>query len=366
MMRAEMNVMLRVPDYFDRFECLADRCPQNCCVGWEVVVDDATAAYFQIVPGEFGDRLRAGLTREDGERCFVRKNRRCPFLDAQGLCEVHMTLGPEHTSATCRTHPRFTEEYGALRETSLSASCAAAAALLLGSREPLTFVTREDGAPQEPWSDEWVPLLLPCRERAIAIAQDRTRPLRQRMAWLLLFSNEVQALLDEDDAAELPTLAEDYAALPECLPPELTAAGEGIFPHALKVLGGLEILEEDWLPLLRAAEAPAPALPDWAGERILTYFLFRYFLKAVDDGDLLSKVQLALFGTLCAERLAGQTATAEEALRRFCREIEHSEENLAAMRDAFCTDEGLSLSAFFHELAAEKLQNPNLHAKSGK
>ena len=34
--------MLHVyPPFYKDFHCTASACPDNCCVGWEVVVDDA-------------------------------------------------------------------------------------------------------------------------------------------------------------------------------------------------------------------------------------------------------------------------------------------------------------------------------------
>ena len=39
------------PDYFDRFRCIADKCPDSCCKEWEVQVDDDAAAYYRSLPG---------------------------------------------------------------------------------------------------------------------------------------------------------------------------------------------------------------------------------------------------------------------------------------------------------------------------
>ena len=55
-----------------------------------------------------------------------------------------MQLGEAATSVTCRSHPRFIEDYGAFREITLSAACPEANDLLLGSRETLTFPSWED------------------------------------------------------------------------------------------------------------------------------------------------------------------------------------------------------------------------------
>jgi lysine-N-methylase len=342
------------PEDLDQFHCLASDCPRSCCIGWEVVVDDDTAAYYDTVPGPLGGELRASLTWKDGERCFVQRGRRCPFLDRENLCRIHRELGEEHTSAVCRSHPRFLEDYGALREISLSASCPAVAELLLARRDPLEFVRRETGEPDAPWTDEWLPYLLVCRERAFSIVRDRASPVRRRMLWLLLFCNAAQELLDEGRPEALPGFCGEWGELPDALPEGLPVSGAGIFPYAWRVLEKLEVLEPDWLPLLKAAESGDgnTALPDWAEERVLSYFLFRYFLKSVADGDLLSRAQLAVFVTLTVGRLSARTAAPQEALYRCCRELEHSGENLAALQAAFCGDPGLALGRFFRELEA--------------
>lgn len=342
----------RVPDYWKRFHCLASACPQSCCMGWEVTVDDRTAAYYRTVPGPFGDRLRGSLTEEDGDRCFARCGRRCPFLDENQLCEIHRQLGEEHTSTTCRQHPRFTEEYRVLRETSLSASCPAVADLLLGSRSSLDFPASGTAEPEEP--DPLLSDLLACRERIFAILRDRTRPLYQRMAWILLFCNEAQYLMDEEKREEIRDLCEACAELPAEVPSELSGSGQSMFPYALDFLESLETLEPDWIALLRTAgQIPGGRLPDWAGERLMSYFVFRYFLRAITDGDLLSRAQFAVFSVLVISRVAGAVSSPQEAVYRYCREIEHCQENLDAMQQAFCGDPALNLAHFFSELAAQ-------------
>ena len=86
-------------------------------------------------------------------------------------------------------------------------------------------------------------------------------------------------------------------------------------------------------------------------ERIGSYFLFRYGLKAVNDGDLLSWVELCVFALLAVERLAAVCGL-PEALGRFSREIEHDWDNLEALRQAFRQDGRFSLSRFAGELRA--------------
>ena len=52
-------MLVRVPDYFDQFACLAGDCPHSCCIGWEVVIDEDTARRYRAEPGPLGEKLRA-------------------------------------------------------------------------------------------------------------------------------------------------------------------------------------------------------------------------------------------------------------------------------------------------------------------
>ena len=313
-------MLTRVPDYYEAFHCLAGACPHTCCEKWEVVVD------------------------EERDFCFPLRGGRCPFLNRENLCEIHRILGAEATSLTCRTHPRFIEEYGPFREVSLCASCPAACDLLLGSTAPLSFLERETAEPEEP-GDPWLCGLLPLRERMLRELADRPRPLQERLEAFLLLAAEAQILLDEDRTEDLAALAADWKKQETAVPP-----GPGLFPHALRVLSKLEALDGDWRELLRRAEeAPPAAVPETLLERLGTYFAFRYLLKAVNDGDLLGQAQFCVLMVLTAQRLTAVCGL-WEAVRRLCCEVEHSEENLEALRLAFLRDAALSPGAFLCQM----------------
>ena len=336
----------RVPDYYPRFRCLAGACPHSCCEGWEIVIDPASAQRYRALPGPLGERLRTALRTEDGEDFFaLTDSGRCPFWDADGLCAIHRALEESATSEVCRSHPRFIEEYGPLREISLCASCPEACRLLLSADGPLTFSERRTDEPEEP-ADPWLMPLLAVRETAFALLADRAQPLYARFVRLLTLAAAAQEYLDADAAEELPVLCRTWTQ-PE---PSAPSGGEGLFPRGWSVLAGLEILDGDWRALLARAERAVPgAAPDEALERIAAYFLFRYLLKTVNDGDLLGRMQFVLFSTLTVER-AASLVPLPEALRLYCREIEHDEENLDVLRAAFQPDGPLPPAAFLRTL----------------
>lgn len=309
-------------------------------------MDEETARRYDAVPGPLGERLRSELkVDEEGDFCFPLHGGRCPFLDEENLCEIHRCLGQEATSLTCREHPRFAEEYGPFREISLSASCPAANALLLGSREPLDFLERETPEPEEEGRSVACRASSPAGTHAVDSPGPDPAPLNRRLKEILTLSMDAQPLLDEDRGAELASVAQDWQMKDVAVP-----TGAGVFPAALRFLATLEVLEPDWPELLRKSEhTPAAEIPEELLERIAAYFLFRYVLKTVNDGDLVSWTQLCLLCVLAVRRTAAVCGV-EEALRRVSAEIEHSAENLDALREVFDWIPELDTAAFLREL----------------
>lgn len=319
---------VRIPDYYDDFSCLAGNCPHSCCLGWEVVIDGETARRYQTASGPLSDRLRAAMCRDaDGDVCFPLNGGRCPFLNQENLCDIHCAWGAEATSVTCREHPRFTEDYGSFREITLTVSCPAVDALLLGSNAPLTFLEREDGQPPEA-GDEWLDWLVPLRDQMLDLLRDRSQPLNGRLRNLLRLAQTVQPYIDREETEAIPALTAAWTA----------PAPEGTFapllPDALRLLAGLEVLELDWPEILHQGETAADAdVPEALLERIAVYFAFHYLLKTVNDGELLSRAAFCVFAVLVVQRLAAVCGLSE-ALRRFSREVEHNEDALDALLES--------------------------------
>ena len=105
---------IRVPDYFNEFNCIASECEDTCCAGWGIVIDEETFKHYESVEGEFGDRLRREIVSVDGENIFVLKGDNCPFLTENKMCDIYNNLGEDSLCYTCRQYPRFTEEFGNL------------------------------------------------------------------------------------------------------------------------------------------------------------------------------------------------------------------------------------------------------------
>ncbi len=135
--------MTIIPDYYQTFHCLADRCRHNCCIGWEIDIDPDTYARYTAVKGDFGKRLHDGIVHGD-QPCFrLDEHERCVFLNDRGLCDVIRTLGEDALCDICTDHPRFRTYLGDDLRLGLGLCCEAACYLILNS--PVRFIDADTG-----------------------------------------------------------------------------------------------------------------------------------------------------------------------------------------------------------------------------
>lgn len=92
------------PDYYKEFSCIAGACPDTCCAGWQIVIDDQTLKKYQHFKGPFRNRLHNDIDWK--EHVFRQYNRRCAFLNEENLCDIYTEAGPKMFCRTCRNYPR--------------------------------------------------------------------------------------------------------------------------------------------------------------------------------------------------------------------------------------------------------------------
>ena len=310
-------------DYVNQFHCLAGGCPDTCCKDWQIILDEDALARYRAMPGPLGEQVRAALVTENGETRFREEGGRCVLLRDDGLCPIQAAYGAEALCRTCYTHPRFTEEYGQTAELTLSLSCPEAARLLLTHEAPLRIETQDDGGPVVPneLDPELYPALLAARQAFFRLAQDRSRPIEDRLALILLLARRFGGRGYQDRS--LVRLA------------RLRSRAGRFFPCWM-VLNNMEHLTKRFESMLDAAmhqDAPPAAFRAELAvpyENLLVYFLFRYALKAVNDRQLLPRVAACVFHLLCLRELlddAGSETALCAAASLYSKEVEHSEEN---------------------------------------
>ena len=308
------------PKYFDNFRCIAGACPDSCCKEWEVQVDETAAAIYRSLPGELGDDLRRVLRTEDGETVMTILDGRCPMWRRDGLCRIQAELGEEALCKTCREFPRLTHVYGDFVERGLELSCPEAAKFIL-TASSFEFALREtEETPDAEYDRDAMTILKATRKTMLSILADPARPVGETLALGLLYGCQAQGELDSGEMQPF----EEAAALETIR--DLAKPGD---PRAMAdFFLGLELLTPEWKALL---ENPNPG--DWSEyDRALAgYLVQRYWLQAVSDYDLYSRVKFTVIACLLVKYLGGDIFRTAQL---FSKEIENDADNVDAILDA--------------------------------
>ena len=366
------------PQYYDNFTCIADRCPDTCCAGWQIVIDDISLENYGKISGTFGERIQKSIDWKEG--IFRQNQRRCAFLNQENLCDLYRELGADSLCDTCRMYPRHVEEYEDLREFSLSLSCPVAAEMILGCKEQVRFLEEEDDVEEQEEEYEDFDIILfdwleEAREVLLEVIQDRSLPVSARMLVLLNVSFLSQKALDQGILLEMDLRAELEKAVSESRKTSVQKQGEKVFQNKillLKDLQKLEVLREEWTELLHRLEKNlyARGVEDYEAlreeflesvqetssqkkqweiyeEQLLVFFVYTYFCGAVYDDMIYTKAVLAVFSVLWIEELwmerwhsKGQKLEFQDMVQvayTYAREIEHSDENLNLLEEFFDT-----------------------------
>ena len=197
------------PHFYDKFVCTAGDCPDTCCAGWQIMIDEDSLEKYKSVQGEFGKRLHNSINWE--EECFCQNDRRCAFLNDGNLCDLYKALGPDALCDTCRLYPRHTEEFEGLMALSLSLSCPEAARIILSCKEPVRFLEEETDEEDdfEEFDFMMFSQLEDARDVLVSIIQDRKIPLTLRMAVSEQLAQSYQICMEEGREFDIDELLRD-------------------------------------------------------------------------------------------------------------------------------------------------------------
>ena len=281
-----MNIL--IPDYYNGFKCVADRCLHNCCIGWEIDIDEDTLCLYGDIGGEFGKRLKDNISDDEYPHFILREHGRCPFLNEKGLCDIIAELGDGALCDICADHPRYRNYFDDRLEMGLGLSCEEAARIILSNENKVKLVDIDTGVPVA---------VFPERQRLLDILQDRSLPLKDRLK-------------------ELCTLPDkDYFAF----------------------FSSLERLSGEWdgyLELLKSKTADISEF-DTVFEQLAVYFLLRHSAESLLIGSFVSALSVYIIQKISAAlKYKNGTLTLDEIIeisRMYSSEIEYSDENTEKM-----------------------------------
>lgn len=314
------------PCFFDDFKCKAEKCTDNCCIGWEIDIDDETLEKYNSVSGDFGEILRENIIKSpDGSNCFkLKEKERCAFLNENNLCDIIINCGEESLCDICREHPRFYEWFPGVTECGLGLSCEEVCRIILENDSPIEFSEYDDGEKIElsskddiAESDTYI-FLSSLREVFFDILKNESLSFEEKLVKILekteQFTGEKCRLHNEQGLVDLYMETDP-------VDDEWT---EYISDLANK-LSQITELEESVQKEL-----------DQSYSKILTYILYRHFIKAVFDRSICERVCFSIdslrFIMLCDKKTVfekGELTIADRInnLKRWSKQIEYSEEN---------------------------------------
>lgn len=367
-------MILRVPSYYRKFQCIAEQCKNSCCIGWEIDIDEETFSYYKSVGGKFGERLRSHMKREECNSFMLEENGWCPFLNEKKLCDICIELGAEALCEVCTEFPRFTMEYKNVREKVLSLSCEEVGRLIFSTDEKIRWEEIEISDEYEEMSEDDAEqiennrckegeeqmassVLERVRAHAVEILQNRSMHVFDRAAEYLLYCEKMQQELYgyHGKAAVEDKEREDFQKTDSKRGKKSTYQD---FLARMQVYERLEVLDETWTDVKKAlfrefseenyqkmqhAFAEAFREREYEYEHLLVYFTNRYFMRAYYDANIVNKAKFAVVSVLMIRDMdvlrylqnGGKFTLYDriDTARIYSKEVEHSEENIELLAD---------------------------------
>lgn len=325
------------PLYANDFSCIAGNCPDTCCAGWEIVIDNKLQ---NIYKSSASDAAKYAVSRmytdADGDVCLRLENGRCPMLNDENLCRIYIDMGKDALCDVCRIYPRFNKEFEDVTFSGISLSCPEAARLIFDDESFGELILCDD--------NYCVSLKATLNIYAIL----RERIIEGGIFNISFDSEQIQDELifgDGKKACETASKGYDKTFVPQA---------DEVLDLAEKI-SHLEILTDNWKELIsklishleKAIEDENylkkrnDALSVCASFRELKnigiYYLYKYMPEAIYDGDIgimtgIAYSSICIISEIYAMELveSGELGTQRKLriAQLFSKELEHNEDNL--------------------------------------
>ena len=331
-----------VPDCFKSFKCTARECSDNCCIGWEIQVDDESYDYYSGLNCRLGERIIKNIEVSDTKHFILGENDRCPFLNKDNLCDIILELGKERIPEICKNHPRFFTWLYDRCEMGIGLCCEEGAKRLFSNSEKLKIEASYT------LTDNLSDVLTYARDVAFSILQNRDYSIFLRLKAFLEFSKKIDRCLIVEDIERIKEICREDLKFFE-------KAGVSSDEGKEKIIGifkKLEPINDEWCGFVEKIQLNSKrifkARDDffkfykdklYEYEHLAVYFVFRYFLKAADDFDLLSKANFIVLNVLFTMIMdinsyleSGEVDRIKNS-KLLSKEVEYSEENIALVEE---------------------------------
>ena len=322
---------ITVPDYYLKFKCIADKCSDSCCIGWEIDIDDAARAKYAELDSEIGAEIR----QKTQHGVFpLQENGRCAFLDERGLCRIISAHGDGYLCDICREHPRYYGVGADGLDGGLGLACPEAARIIL-SIDGMPKYVSIDGSPSYNSDDEYANESHELRMLIYNTIYTRdVMEARGLFPALAEYADEIAF----DATAGLSAEAESFSSIGD------TNIDEDYPSELVDLFSECEALNEEWSERLsKARMAKASELTqkiknsEKAYRALLFYFTHRYLRECIEDMSAMGRVMLARCSADVIFLLSCTYDSVDGLVKSavlFSKNIEYSTENIDALIDA--------------------------------
>ena len=329
-----------VPEYYNHFKCIAEKCKDNCCIGWGIDIDESSLEKYKNLKNPEGERILSTIDFSDGASFITDGQGRCKNLDERGLCRIISALGEGYLCQICRDHPRyFNCEFGRC-EGGLGLACEEAARLIFSLDHLPEKVEIESDEIEYLWDDGDSQFAFSARDYMLELTFDESLSAEDKIQRLMSLAYHTDELLFDIQCGT----ASDSEAKPFLLaksPANLEPAK--FIEESISIFENLDMLsaeyEKDFYEKITRVRANPTALLEFLngqGEgcftRLLYYFIHRYFLSA--EGQLTDNMRLCLALALAVsaeifvnDKISDPVTTAKD----FSKNIEYSTDNISTL-----------------------------------
>lgn len=305
------------PAFFDEFRCIASKCTDNCCIGWEIDIDDESMKRYNSVEGIFGDELRSKIKKSsDGSNCFLLDEKdRCSFLDENNLCRIISNKGEGYLCDICREHPRFYNWFPGVTECGLGLCCEEVCRIIVEEQDSISLIEENDGEEiilddkQDIADSDSYIYLSAFRDVLFTILSDERKTFQEKIVRVL---TETEKFTSEK--VKIRNIKE-----------------------ILKLYSETEPIDNEWIQYITSLSAFAEGKN--VGEiinntrknslysRILSYLLYRHFINCVYDGQVKNRVCFCVEAIVFIMLCDIMSEDSINNVKRWSKQIEYSEEN---------------------------------------
>lgn len=210
------------PEWMRDFYCLGTDCPNTCCKGWNIPVDQAHAEkYENLDDSELSPilmnifkKIRVKKNGKQENRYFLKlldqEGDLCPLLDKTRMCRLQKKYGSEILCTTCYFFPKILWQIEDQWSLSASLSCPEVLRKAILSTDPIRFSWIEtDQDPDSEWldislvSDKRMQMLLLNRQKIvdmmIMLLQNKNDLIPNKLFCVCAFLNRLGILLNSEE-----------------------------------------------------------------------------------------------------------------------------------------------------------------------